>query len=153
MLNPVPDALPCEIVMLAVPEFVKVTFTDPLAPTSKLPKLMLDGFAARLPCTPVPVSGIETVESFALLVIVMLPDALPAVGLAASVNGVERPSAVKPLPLALMAETVALALPLLVSVMVCWPLLPTETFPNETLPGLAVNVELVETPLPIKVTI
>ena len=164
MLNPVPDALPCEIVMLAVPEFVKVTFTDPLAPTSKLPKLMLDGFAARLPCTPVPVSGIETVESFALLVIVMLPDALPAVvgancavklalWLAASVNGVERPSAVKPLPLALMAETVALALPLLVSVMVCWPLLPTETFPNETLPGLAVNVELVETPLPIKVTI
>ena len=98
MLNPVPDALPCEIVMLAVPEFVKVTFTDPLAPTSKLPKLMLDGFAPRFPCMPVPVSGIVTVESVALLVIVMLPEAIPAVvgancavklalWLAASVNG------------------------------------------------------------------
>lgn len=79
MLNPVPDALPCEIVMLAVPELVKVTFTDPLAPTSKLPKLILDGFAVRFPCTPVPVSGIVTVGSLALLVIVILPDAAPAV--------------------------------------------------------------------------
>jgi hypothetical protein len=164
MLNPVPDALPCETEMLAVPELVNVTFTEPLEPTSKLPKLMLDGFAARLPCTPVPVSGIETVESLALLVIVMLPEAIPAVvgancavklalWLAASVSGPEIPSAVKPLPAALIAEIVALALPLLVSVIVCWPLLPTETFPNDTLPGLAVNVELVETPLPIKVTI
>ena len=129
ILNPVPDALPCEIVMLAVPEFVKVTFTDPLAPTSKLPKLMLDGFAARLPCTPVPVSGIEIVESFAVLVIVMPPDAVPAVAgansavklvlwLAASVTGVESPTAVKPLPVALTAEIVVLALPLFVSVIV-----------------------------------
>jgi len=164
MLNPVPDALPCEMEMLAEPELVNVTFTEPLEPTSKLPKLMLDGFAARLPCTPVPVSGIEMVESVALLVIVMLPGAIPAVvgancavklvlWLAASVNGTEMPSAVKPLPAALIAEIVALVLPLLVSVMVCWPSLPTETFPNDTLPGFAVNVELVETPLPTKVTI
>ena len=164
MLNPAPDALPCETEMLAVPELVNVTFTEPLEPTSKLPKLMLDGFAARLPCTPVPVSGIETVESLALLVIVMLPEAIPAVvgancavklalWLAASVNGAEIPSAVKPLPAALIAEIVALALPLLVNVIVCWPLLPTETFPNDTLPGLVASVELVETPLPIKVTI
>jgi hypothetical protein len=164
MLNPVPDAVPCEIVMLAVPEFVKVTATEPLAPTSKLPKLMLDGFAVRLPCTPIPVSGIETVESFAELVIVILPEAVPAVvgancamklvlWLAPRVNGVESPSAVKPLPVALTAEIVALVLPLFVSVIVCWPLLPTETFPNETLPGLAVNVELVVTPLPTRVTL
>ena len=164
MLNPIPDALPCEIVTLAVPEFVKLMVTDPLAPTSRLPKLMLDGFAVRLPCTPVPVSGIEIVGSLALLVIVMLPEAVPAVvgancatklvlWLAASVNGVESPTAVKPPPLAATVEIVALVLPLFVSVMVCWPLLPTGTFPNDTLPGFAVNAELVETPLPTKVTV
>lgn len=164
MANPLPDALPCEMVMLAVPEFVNVTFTDPLAPSSKLPKLMLAGFAVRFPCTPVPVSGTVTVELLALLVIVMLPEALPAVvgancamklvlWLAASVNGAEIPAAVKPLPLALTAEIVALALPLFVSVMVCCPLLPTATFPNDTLPGLAVSAELVETPLPTSVIV
>lgn len=164
MLNPVPEALPCEMVTLEVPEFVNVTFTEPLAPTSKLPKLMLDGFAARLPCTPVPVSGIEIIESLALLVIVMLPEALPVVvgancamklvlWLAASVTGAETPTVVKPVPLALTAEIVVLVLPLFVSVIVCWPLLPTETLPNDTLPGLAFSVELAETPLPIKVTV
>ncbi len=164
MLNPVPDALPCEMVMLAVPEFVRVTFTDPLAPTSKLPKLMLAGFAVRFPCTPVPVSGIVIVGSLALLVTVMLPEAASEVvgancavklvlWLAASVNGIERPTAVKPAPVALTAEIVALVLPLFVKVIVCWPLLPTDTFPNARLPGLAVKVELVETPLPTKVTV
>lgn len=59
----------------------------------------------------------------------------------------------KPAPVALTAEMVALVLPLLVRVMVCWPLLPTETFPNDKLPGLAVNVELVETPLPTSATV
>jgi hypothetical protein len=164
MLNPVPDALPCEMVTLAVPELVKVTFTDPLAPTSKLPKLTLDGFAFRLPSTPVPVSGIVMVGSLALLVTVMLPEADAAVvgancavklvlWLAARVNGVERPTAVKPAPVALTAEIVALALPLFVKVMVCWPLLPTDTLPNATLPGLALKVELVETPLPTMLTV
>lgn len=78
-LYPVPEALPCEMVMLAVPEFVRMTFTDALAPTSKLPKLTLEGFAARLPWTPVPVSGIVTVGSLAVLVMVIAPDAIPAV--------------------------------------------------------------------------
>jgi hypothetical protein len=77
MLNPVPDALPCEIATLAVPEFVTVTLTDPLAPTSKLPKLMLAGFAVRFPCTPVALSAIETVGLLAVLVIRMLPEAAP----------------------------------------------------------------------------
>jgi hypothetical protein len=79
MLNPVPDALPEEIATLAVPEFVKVTLTDPLAPTSRLPKLMLVGFAVRLPCTPVPLSAIATVGLLAVLVIRMLPEAAPTV--------------------------------------------------------------------------
>jgi hypothetical protein len=79
MLNPVPDALPAEIATLAVPEFVKVTLTDPLAPTSMLPKLMLVGFAVRFPCTPVPLSAIDTVGFVAVLVITMLPAATPTV--------------------------------------------------------------------------
>jgi hypothetical protein len=76
-----------------------------------------------------------------------------ALWLAARVKGVESPSAVKPLPVALTAEIVALVFPLFVSVIVCWPLLPTDTLPNATLPGLAPKVELVETPLPTKVTV
>jgi hypothetical protein len=79
MLNPVPDALPDEIATLAVPEFVRVTLTDPLAPTSRLPKLMLAGFAVRFPCTPVPLSAIATVGTLAVLVTTMLPVAAPAV--------------------------------------------------------------------------
>lgn len=79
MLNPVPDALPAEIVTLAVPEFVTVTLTDPLAPTSRLPKLMLAGFAVRFPCTPVPLSAIDTVGLVAVLVITMLPATAPTV--------------------------------------------------------------------------
>jgi hypothetical protein len=79
MLNPVPDALPDEIATLAVPEFVTVTLTEPLAPTSRLPKLMLPGFAVRFPCTPVPLRATETVGSLAVLVIRMLPAAAPAV--------------------------------------------------------------------------
>jgi len=79
MLNPVPDALPDEIATLAVPEFVRVTLTDPLAPTSRPPKLMLAGFAVRFPCTPVPLRAIATVASLAVLVIRMLPAAAPAV--------------------------------------------------------------------------
>jgi hypothetical protein len=69
MLNPVPDALPCEIARLPVPVFFRVTLTDPLAPTSRLPKLVLVGFAVRLPCTPLPVSATVTVGLLAVLVI------------------------------------------------------------------------------------
>ena len=79
MLNPVPDALPAEIATLAVPVFVSVTFTDALAPTSRLPKLTLVGFAVRFPCTPVPLSAIETFGSLAVLVIRMFPATAPTV--------------------------------------------------------------------------
>jgi hypothetical protein len=87
MLNPVPDALPCEIARLPVPVFFRVTLTDPLEPTSRLPKLMLVGFAVRLPCTPVPLSATVTVGLLAVLVIRTLPEAAPtAVGANCAVN-------------------------------------------------------------------
>lgn len=159
MLNPVPAALACEIATLAVPEFVRVTLTDPLAPTSRLPKLILVGFAVRLPCTPVPLRAIDAVGLLAVLVIRMLPAAAPTVvgancalklvlWFAASVNGTDRPVALKPVPVALTAEMVALVFPLFVKVIVCGLLLPSDTLPNATLPGLATNVEFVATPVP-----
>jgi hypothetical protein len=79
MLNPVPVALPCEIATLAVPEFLRVTLTDALSPTSRLPKLMLVGFAVRFPCTPVPPSAIDVVGLLAVLVIRTLPATAPTV--------------------------------------------------------------------------
>ena len=81
MLKPVPDTLPEAITTLAVPVFVKVIAMESLAPVTRLPKLMLGGLALSLPCVPMPLSGIVTVGSVALLLIVMVPEALPvAVG-------------------------------------------------------------------------
>jgi len=45
MAKPVPETPAEEIVMLAVPEFVRVIGCDPLLPTATLPKLMLVGAA------------------------------------------------------------------------------------------------------------
>lgn len=110
MLKPGPEALAAEIVTLAVPVLVKVTGTEPLLPTRRLPKLMLVGFAASAPWVPVPVSA--TVGSDALLVIEMLPVSIPvvvgsktavkfAVFPAAIVTGVVIPVTPKPVPLVL----------------------------------------------------
>lgn len=99
------------------------------------------------------------VEFVALLVIVIVPDELPvAVGAnlaekvvfwpAARVTGVVSPLMLKPDPVMLAWEMVALAFPLFVSVIVCELLLPTATFPNAKLPGLASSDALVATPLP-----
>jgi hypothetical protein len=43
MLKPVPDAVACEIMTLADPEFVSVIVCDPLLPTATEPKLTLPG--------------------------------------------------------------------------------------------------------------
>ena len=45
-----PDALAEEIVMLVVPEFVRVMACDPLVPTAMLPKLTLVGLAVSCRC-------------------------------------------------------------------------------------------------------
>jgi len=76
MLKAAPETLSEEIVTLAVPEFVRVTGTVALLPMSKLPKLMLAGFAESAPCVPVPVRA--TVGSVELLVTEIVPDAFPA---------------------------------------------------------------------------
>lgn len=49
MLRPVPVAVPCEIVTLAVPEFVNVIVWDPVLPTAIVPKFTLAGLAPSCP--------------------------------------------------------------------------------------------------------
>ncbi len=49
MAKPVPETLAEEIVMLAVPEFVRVMECEPLLPTTTLPKLTLVGLAVSCP--------------------------------------------------------------------------------------------------------
>ena len=49
MTKPEPEELAEEIVMLAVPEFVRVMDCDPLLPTATLPKLTLVGLAVSFP--------------------------------------------------------------------------------------------------------
>jgi hypothetical protein len=95
----------------------------------------------------------------ALLVIVIVADVLPvAVGAnlaervvfwpAGMVIGVVSPFMLKPVPEMLTWEIVALAFPLLVSVIVCELLLPTVTLPNAKLPGLAISDAFAAKPLP-----
>jgi hypothetical protein len=150
ILKPVPATVAAEIVTLAVPEFVSVIVCVPLLPRTTLPKFTGDGLAARLPCVPVPDKAIVAGEPDALLVIVMLPEALPAVvganfaeklvfAPALIVAGAEIPLKLNAAPEALIAEIVKAALPGLDSVMVCDALPPTRTFPKGTLAGLIVS--------------
>ena len=78
MLKPAPLALAALMDRFAVPEFVSVTFTDAVLPTDMLPKLMLDGFAVKAACVPVPLRAITSGEFVAVDVIVIVPDAVPA---------------------------------------------------------------------------
>jgi hypothetical protein len=93
-----------------------------------------------------------------LLVIETLPLALPvAEGAncalkvvfcpAARVSGTDKPEMLKPVPAALAAEIVTLAVPELLNVKVCVPLLLTSTFPKLKLEGLAVSVPCTPVPL------
>lgn len=67
IVKPVPDALAAESATGAVPLLVSVTETEPVLPTRRLPKLMLEGFAERAPCVPVPLRAIERVGFDALV--------------------------------------------------------------------------------------
>ncbi len=57
----------------------------------------------------------------------------------ASTKGTVIPLTLKPVPLKLTADMVRLALPELLRVTLCEPLLPTGTFPKLTLAGLALS--------------
>jgi len=79
IVKPVPVTLAWLIVTLADPVLDRFTDTDPLAPTTTLPKLTDAGILASPGCAPVPVNTIERGEFEASLAIVKLPVALPVV--------------------------------------------------------------------------
>jgi hypothetical protein len=90
--------------------------------------------SVMLPVTAVAEDGVKTA----------LKVAVPP---AAMVVDVERPVWLKPVPDTVICENVRVALPLLVSVMVCELLLPTVTLPKLTLVGLAEICGCVPVPL------
>src|SRR2546422_1043755 len=142
------ETVACEMVRLAVPEFVKVRVCAPVVPTSALPKLTLGGVTESWGCTPVPLRAMVLGELGALLMSETLPDTLPvAVGANCTLNVLDCPGGrvtgnVSPLmlkppaPVTLPCATVKLALPELVKVMFCTPVLPTSTLPKVTLGGV-----------------
>ncbi len=67
------------------------------------------------------------------------------------VAGTDKPVMLKPVPEVLAAEMVTLAVPELLNVKVCVPLLPTSTFPKLKLEGLGVSAPC--TPVPLKVIV
>jgi len=71
----------CEIVTFPVPLLVSVTLLELVVPALTFPKARLVGFAVSItvPAVPVPLSAIVEGELGALLVIVIVPDKLPAV--------------------------------------------------------------------------
>ena len=111
---------------------VIVTVLELELPALMLPNARLDGFAVRPAdaATPVPLRATTVGEFGALLVMLTLPERLPAVvganktlnvavPPAASVAGVVRPLTVNPLPLAAIWEIVREAVPVLVMVKDC----------------------------------
>ena len=79
MLKPAPVMLLPVMDAAAVPGLERVTVVGALVlPTATFPKLTLAGLALSVPCVPVPLRAIVAGEPGALLVIEMLPVALPA---------------------------------------------------------------------------
>src|SRR6266852_5083250 len=147
MLKPAPVTIPCEMVKLTPPELVKVTSCKLLLLTTTLPRLALGGVMESCGCTPVPLRAMVLGELGALLTSERLPDTLPvAVGAnctlkaldcpAARVSGKVSPLMLKPAPVKLPCAMVKLALPELVKVRFCTPVLPTSTLPKLTLGGV-----------------
>lgn len=111
-------------------------------------------------CTPVPESAMVLGEPEALLVTLTEPTSLPAAfGVKITskvifcpelrVTGVPAPVRLKPLPVALICDTVTPAFPELVTVTLCVAEDPALTLPNARLVLLNVNVCVTATPVPL----
>ena len=151
-LNPAPVNVKPPIVTFESPLFVKVTFNVLLFPSFTLPKFRLVGLAASscVAGAPVPLNETARGEIAPLLTRETAPVTVAAeVGAnaalkvvlapAAIVAGVARPLRLKPVPEAVAADIVTLAVPVFFSVMVCELLLPMTTLPKLTLDGVAVS--------------
>ena len=101
------------MIMLAVPPLVRLMVCNPLLPTRTFPKFTAEGLAVSCPCTPVPLSGIVVGDPGALLLMLILPNALPVeVGANWAVKEVLAPALIvcgtlRPLMLNPVPETVA----------------------------------------------
>jgi hypothetical protein len=95
VLKPVPVALICEIETLEFPVLEIVTLCVALDPVARLPKFSDVGDAESwsVVATPVPPSAITSDEFGALLISVMLPEAVPAVAGAKPMLNAEEPPA------------------------------------------------------------
>jgi len=146
--------------MLVPPVLVMVSVCVPEFPIVTLPKATLVGLAVNAPAaTPVPDTGIVSVEFVAFDVTVRLPLTAPAdVGAnetvkvalcpALIVTGVVIPLTLNPAPVIPTCVTDTLVPPVLVMVSDWVPVLPTVTLPIATLVGLALNAPAV-TPVPV----
>lgn len=147
-LKPAPETATLEIVMLEFPVFFSVTLRELLLPTLMLPKLKLVGFAVTtyVAATPVPLSAIAKGDPGALLVIEMLPLALPAAaGAKEALNATLAPAAIvcaespvwlKPAPVTPTCPIVRLAVPVFFRVIACELLAATTTLPKLALDGV-----------------
>ena len=130
-----------------------VPFSEPLEPTTTLPKLRLAGETDNWPCAvPVPESAMLRVELSAVDTTASVPVVDPvAVGEKVTVNvtlcfgesaiGKLSPLTEKPVPLALASEMVTVAPPVLVSVSERLELLFFCTLPKESVDEDAAKVE------------
>lgn len=135
-LIPVPVTSMFENPKVMFPLFFTVIGTESVVPTATLPKLTVVGFAEPSASMPVPLSPTVVTEVDALLVMDRPPAALPsAVGVKVTVNVFCAPALtvagvarfVVYGPLALAEEILRVTLPVLVSVTLCVPVLPTST--------------------------
>lgn len=78
-LNPAPATATCEKVSVVFPLFFNVIGWEFVLPVVTVPNATLDGVAAICACIPVPLSAIVAGETGALLVMEILPVALPEV--------------------------------------------------------------------------
>jgi hypothetical protein len=89
----VPVVLTPEKVSVVFPALLSTMLWELLVPSTALPRFAEVGFAAISACVPVPVSTITDGDEGALLVIDMLPTALPpAVGVNVAVKFALRPA-------------------------------------------------------------
>jgi hypothetical protein len=92
-LNPAPVTLTWENESVVFPLFLSVMGCESVFPCVTAPKATLEGFAEICACRPVPLNAIVAGEIEALLVIEMLPEALPpAVGVNVTVKVVFAPA-------------------------------------------------------------
>jgi hypothetical protein len=162
LLAPSPVTDTPEIVKFELPLFLRVTASFSALPIAAFPKFRLAGHAeiVRVPVSPVPLTLSVSTWAPELLLRVIVPLPAPiAVGAnvsvrflvppAASVTGRVKPLVEKPPPRTLTLEMVALPVPGFFNCTDCEILVPTGTFPNATLPGLACS-PAADTPVPLR---